>query len=97
MVVTLLEVKGALLEIEGALLEVKHEVAEIIFFQLVAQVLHFFDMLIKHTVQVILYGKGLILRLLLLELLLLEHYTVSHISDHNDQLGLPINLNLVFL
>ena len=65
MVVTLLEVKGALLEIKGALLEVKHEVAEIIFFQLVTQVLNFFDMLVKNPIEIILNGEGLILRFLL--------------------------------
>ena len=41
------------------LLEIKSEVAKLIFFELVTQVLDFFDMLVKYFVQVFLNREGL--------------------------------------
>ena len=41
------------------LLEIKSEVAKLIFFELVTQVLDFFDMLVEHFVQVFLNREGL--------------------------------------
>ena len=43
------------------LLEIEGEVAKLIFFELVTQVLYFLNMLVKHSVQVILNREGLYL------------------------------------
>ena len=79
------------------LLEIKGEVAKLMIFELFTQIFNFFNMLFKDFVQVILNREGLHLLLLLFDLLLLEHYFVGHISDHNDQLSLPVDINLMLL
>ena len=55
----IVELAEVVKQIVVTLLEIKSEVAKLIFFELVTQVLNFFNMLVKHFVQVFLNREGL--------------------------------------
>ena len=55
------ELTKVVIQMVVTLLEIESEVAKLIFFELVTQILNFFNMLGKHSVQVILNREGLYL------------------------------------
>ena len=55
----IVELAEVVKQIVVTLLEIKSEVAKLIFFELVTQVIHFFNMLVKHFIQVFLNREGL--------------------------------------
>ena len=55
------ELTKVVIQMVVTLLEIESEVAKLIFFELVTQVRNFLNMLVKHSVQVILNREGLYL------------------------------------
>ena len=80
-------------------LDIKSEVGQtgiLMVFQLLTQSFNLLNLRRKNFVQVILDLSIRDFHVLLLDLCLLEHFCVSHISDHDDQCFLPVDLHLLF-